>query len=178
MWTPPPACDPVDFDCDGDIDIDDVNALTLVGNLTGGVSVNAGTTKFDLNGDNSINTADLDKWRADAATLNGFGSPYSLGDANLDGDVDVFQPDGNGDAQVLTSNIGTASGAVWGDGDFNADGDVDIFDFAGTGDAQVLTNNLGSFSDTGAAVAAVPEPATIAILATLLPFVLSRRRRS
>jgi hypothetical protein len=31
-----------------------------------------------------------------------------VGDANLDGDVDVFQPDGNGDAQILSSYLGAS----------------------------------------------------------------------
>ena len=33
-----------------------------------------------------------------------------VGDANLDGDVDVWQVDGNGDAQLLSANLGAASG--------------------------------------------------------------------
>jgi hypothetical protein len=75
---------------------------------------------------------------------------YLAGDANLDGDVDVFQFDGNGDAQILTSNLGTPSGADWGDGDFNGDGDVDVFQFDGGGDAQLLTSNIGLTADVGA----------------------------
>lgn len=118
------------------------------------MAVVPGNAKYDLNGDNTINTADLDKWLADAATINGFGSPYYKGDANLDGDVDVFQFDGNGDAQILGVNLGTTSGAAWGDGDSNGDGDVDVFQFDGNGDAQLLGVNLGSFSDVGADQAA------------------------
>ena len=45
------------------LDIDDVNALTLVGNLAVGVPETPGTAKYDLIDDNIINTADLDKWR-------------------------------------------------------------------------------------------------------------------
>lgn len=76
------------------------------------------------------------------------------GDANLDGDVDVFRFDGGGDAQILTSNLGTLSGATWTDGNFNGDGDVDVFQFDGLGDAQLLTSNLG-FPGTAASRAAV-----------------------
>ena len=65
------------------------------------------------------------------------------GDANEDGDVDAFQFDGFGDAQVLSSNLGQASGQTWADGDFNADGDVDVFQFDGFGDAQLLSQNIG-----------------------------------
>jgi hypothetical protein len=44
---------------------------------------------FDLNGDSFVNTADLTKWLADAATENGFAGPYLPGDANVDGTVDA-----------------------------------------------------------------------------------------
>ena len=66
-----------------------------------------------------------------------------LGDVNLDGDIDIFSLNGTGDAQILTSNLGLRSGAIWSQGDFNGDGDVDIFSLDGTGDAQLLTSNLG-----------------------------------
>ena len=168
------VCNPVDFNCDGNVDVVDVNLLTAVGDLTVGIAEVPATEKFDLIDDGTIDTLDLDKWRADAATVNGFGSAYFLGDANVDGDVDVFQFDGTGDAQILTSNLGTLSGAVWGDGDFNADGDVDVFEFGGGGDAQLLTSNLGSTSDTG--VSAVPEPSTVTLFLLCLVGGLLRRR--
>ena len=66
-----------------------------------------------------------------------------IGDANLDGDVDVFEFTGGGDAQTLANNLGTTSGAIWAQGDFNGDGDVDVFEFSGGGDAQLLASNLG-----------------------------------
>ena len=39
----------------------------------------------------------------------------------------LWVSDGTGDAQMLSSNLGTNSGMVWGDGDFNGDGDVDVW---------------------------------------------------
>ncbi|MBN2291128.1 MAG: CotH kinase family protein, partial [Pirellulales bacterium] len=45
-----------------------------------------------------------------------------LGDANLDGKVDVS------DLGILASNYGTGSGFGWGDGDFTGDGQVDVSD--------------------------------------------------
>jgi hypothetical protein len=138
-----------DYDHDGDADIDDLDALTMVGDLSSGVAVNSGNAKYDGNGDGLINTTDLYNWLADAATMNGFGSSYLVGDGNLDGDVDVFQFDGMGDAQILTSNLGTMSGGKWSYGDFNADDDIDVFQFDGNGDAQLLTSNLGSSNDVG-----------------------------
>ena len=68
---------------------------------------------------------------------------FIAGDANMDDDVDVWDFDGSGDAQVLSENIGTPIGATWAEGDFNGDGDVDVWDLDGSGDAQILSNNLG-----------------------------------
>ena len=167
-----------DFDFDFDVDLDDLDALTLVGDLTTGVAVSQADAKYDLNGDNTIDTADLHQWLADAATVNGFSSPYLLGDANLDGDVDVFQFDGNGDAQLLSSNLGTTSGAKWSMGDFNADGDVDVFQFDGGGDAQLLSSNLGMSSSpllSSSVAPVVPEPTTCALALAALCLAMNRR---
>ena len=76
------------------------------------------------------------------------------GDANLDGDVDVWDFDGTGDAQILSENLGTMIGATWGMGDFNGDGDVDVWDLDGSGDAQILSENLGWGTDVGQDAAA------------------------
>ena len=152
-----------DFNQDGDVDLVDVNLLTAEANLPVGLAVPPADAKFDLTGNDIVDTADLDRWLTDAAMFNGFGSPYLRGDANLDVDVDVWDFDGSGDAQVLSSNMGMATGAVWGDGDFNGDGDVDVWDFDGSGDAQLLSSNMGTAHDVGATV--VPEPSTLALLA-------------
>jgi len=148
------AFDPTDFDQDDDSDIDDIDALTAAADLATGLPAALAGEQFDLTGDETVDGADLDKWLADAATINGFGSPYLKGDANVDGDVDVWAFDGSGDAQVLSSNLGTMSGMVWSDGDFNGDGDVDVWAFDGSGDAQHLSSNLGSTSDVGPDAAA------------------------
>ena len=146
----PSTFDPADFDQDGNVDIVDVNLLTAEADLAAGLAVPLADAKFDLSGNNIVDSADLDLWLAAAATIDGYGSPYLKGDANLDADVDVWDFDGSGDAQVLSENLGTASGAVWGDGDFNGDDDVDVWDFDGSGDAQVLSSNLGSvITDVG-----------------------------
>lgn len=102
---------------------------------------------YDLDVDGAITQGDVDTL---VRTI--FETEY--GDANLDGDVDVFQFDGGGDAQILTSNLGTTSGATWSRGDFNGDGDVDVFEFSGGGDAQLLTSNLGFAAATAAALRA------------------------
>ena len=163
---------PADFDGDGNVDLADLNALTAEANLATGLAVPPAGAKFDLSNDDIVDSTDLDQWLADAATINGLDSPYLGGDANLDGDVDVWVLDGSGDAQLLSANLGTTSGAVWGDGDFNGDGDVDVWAADGSGDAQTLSSNLPYLSSNGQttfvpATVIVPEPSTIAMLVGL-----------
>ena len=77
-----------------------------------------------------------------------------LGDANLDGKVDI-----NDLSKVLTNYDKT--GMTWADGDFNGDGKVDINDLS-----KVLTN----YDKTSAlsAVSVVPEPSFAVLLGVLL----------
>ncbi len=77
--------------------------------------------EFDLNGDASVDTQDLDRWLADAGELN-VGATYLYGDANLDGTVD------GGDFLLWNTNKFTAAPG-WCAGDFNADGTIDGRDF-------------------------------------------------
>ncbi|MEM1108960.1 MAG: hypothetical protein AAGH99_09760 [Planctomycetota bacterium] len=129
-------------------DYDDDSRLTVVDidTLSGAVRDGATGVEFDLSRDGSLDQEDRRVWVEELFATR-------FGDANLDGDVDVFQFDGGGDAQILTSNLGTASGAGWGDGDFSGDGDVDVFQFDGNGDAQLLTTNLGFSGSSVTAVA-------------------------
>ncbi|GAF86379.1 unnamed protein product, partial [marine sediment metagenome] len=105
MATPDPS---IDFNEDGNADLIDVNLLTAECNLAVGIPVAPPNARFDLNSDDMIDTADLDRWLEQAATINGYDSPYLKGDTNLNGEVDVWEPDGTGDAQVLSSNLGTS----------------------------------------------------------------------
>jgi hypothetical protein len=59
-----------------------------------------------------------------------------MGDANLDGYVDV------GDLGILAANYGMTSGATWLVGDFNGDGAVNV------GDLGILTANYDSTGDS------------------------------
>ena len=73
-----------------------------------------------------------------------------LGDANLDGTVDV------NDLTIVLSNYGD-TGMSWSQGDFNYDGSVDV------NDLTILLANFGT--TVGAAgPASVPEPASVAMV--------------
>ncbi len=75
------------------------------------------------------------------------------GDFNMDGDVDIFQLGGLGDAQVLSGNLGITSNASFSQGDANGDGDVDVFEFGLLGDASILSQNLGYVQELAAGMA-------------------------
>ncbi len=108
----------------------DPNALQLLGDFDGNrlydcedanllvSSIAAGTNpaQMDMNGDGSVNLADLDLWRtvAGAARLPSQ-APFLPADANLDGVVDAS------DFNLWNGNKFTATPA-WCAGDFNADG--------------------------------------------------------
>jgi hypothetical protein len=91
-----------------------------------------------------------------------------IGDADLDGDVDL------NDLTRLAANYGTQTAATWLTGDFDQDGDVDLADLAilaenyGPGSAQAMVD----FHEYHA----VPEPAWLGFIATFA--VLHGRRRS
>ncbi len=131
-----------DFDGDGNCDVIDIDLL--------GKEIIAGTNNadFDLTGDGTVDLADQDRWRADAATENGFAEPYLNGDADLDGAVLV------GDLNAVGTNWQT-SPDPWSSGDFNADGIVDVADL------NLLALNWQDSIPAAAAQAAVPEPTSL-----------------
>ncbi len=143
-----------DFDGNGDYDCGDVDSLV--------VEIVAGTNNaaFDLTGDGLVNGSDLTSWLAEAGAAElASGNPYQLGDANLDGSVDV--PDFN----VWNANKFTNTPA-WCSGDFNADGVVDVPDF------NAWNGNKFTSAD---GVQSVPEPmAGVLLLLGSLAF-LGRR---
>ena len=114
-----------DFNSDSAWNTLDIDALVQV--------IVAGTNDagFDLTNDGVVNVADRDAWLALSAGANGFGSPYLLGDLNLDGRVDVL-----GDAFTLISNL-LSDNARWSAGDLTADGSIDVL-----GDAFLLILSL------------------------------------
>ena len=122
-----------DFDDDGDLDCDDVDALTA--------EIASGGTNllFDVNGSGTISQADLDFWISDLkGTL--------PGDANLD-----FVVDG-GDFIEWNSHKFTSTG-TWCSADFNADGVTDGQDFV------IWNDNKFTSAPVGAALPAMSPAA-------------------
>lgn len=145
-----------DFDGDGDMDNDDVDAL--VGEIVAGTN----ESTFDISADGIVNNADLSQWLRDAATNNGFNAPYLLGDANLNGSVD--SGDLNNLALSWRQNV-----ALWSAGDFNADGVVNAADL------NELAINWRESIPSAASVVPEPAAATLAIFALAAMTCLRRR---
>jgi hypothetical protein len=100
----------------------------------------------------------------------------NAGDANKDGVVNV------GDLGILSTYYGLEEGATWDMGDFNGDGMINVGDlgilstYYGT-DLELLESSLSLMSESTYAIADVPEPATMSLLA-LGGIALLRRRRN
>ncbi len=106
-----------DFNDDGLYDCADIDALTEA------ISLGTNPPAFDLNGDMLVNLLDRDTWLSAAGSVNlGPGLAYLLGDATLDGFVDIS------DFNLWNSNKFSMS-AAWCRGDFDASGSVDVSDF-------------------------------------------------
>jgi probable HAF family extracellular repeat protein len=91
-------------------------------------------------------------------------TPALMGDANLDGRVDV-----NDLTVVLTSYGGT--GLSWNAGDFNDDGRVDV------NDLTILLTDYGQSLGRNNAASAVPEPSALLLAAVGLGFLALAVRR-
>ena len=138
-----------DFDNNGDVNVNDVDALVDE------IVKYTYDFGFDLNGDAIINIEDLNQWRSDAATANGFADPYLPGDANLDGSVDAA--DLNHLAPSWLQDV-----ARWSAGDFTADGRVNAADLN-----ELAANWQGRVNATEANQS-VPEPSSIVLLLLVL----------
>ena len=141
-----------DFDLDGDIDADDIDAL--------GAAITAGSTDlaFDMDGNGLVEQADFNLHVTTLVdTLIGEGSGTMFGDFNLDGLIDLI------DLGTIGEQYGVGIG--WATGDANGDGLVDLIDLGSVGE------NYGF-----AATAPIPEPATMTLLG-LGAVALIRRRK-
>ena len=131
---------PGDFDNDGDLDADDIDALSA--------AVRAGSTdsKFDVSGDGNVNADDRGFW---VDTLR---KTY-FGDSNLDGEFNTAD-------FVAVFTVGkyeSGTPANWAEGDWNGDNAFDSSDFVAAFSAGGYENG------PRAAVSAVPEPATMTL---------------
>ena len=93
------------------------------------------------------------------------------GDSNLDVTVDV------GDLGSLATSYGISGGAGWSQGDFNYDGGVDVGDLGAlaTNYGQALAGGTAGMATPTAAIAAVPEPTSLALLIFALALLVSNR---
>jgi probable HAF family extracellular repeat protein len=104
--------------------------------------------------------------------INGSGATHAFllkpalpGDANLDGTVDI------GDLSKVLASY-DKSGLQWADGDFDGNGTVDITDLS-----KILANYDKTATASAAGITAVPEPATLLLLASGLIALAVRTRR-
>ncbi len=147
----------------GDFDGNGIYECSDIDQLVSAIAAGSNNAALDLTGDGLVNLADRDAWLAQAGSVNNpSGSPYLLGDANLDGVVDVS------DFNIWNGTKFTNVGG-WCSGDFNADGFSDVSDF------NLWNGNKFQSSNR---TAAVPEPHGIAMLFVAAAGLLPRRSRA
>ncbi len=141
-----------DFNGNGDLDVSDVNVLSME------VASGQNNSPFDLNSDDKVDPEDLTVWVNDLKAT-------WIGDANLDGEFN------SGDfVGVFTAGkYETGEAASWESGDWNADLRFDSGDF-------VAAFSQGGY-ELGPRVTLVPEPTAMKAIASLLLSVLLVRRR-
>ena len=148
---------PGDFNGDGVLDAIDIDDLTTQS------ASGKHLPSYDLNNDALVDVEDVGHWIRDLYTS-------WVGDANLDGEFNSSDL-----VEVLSSGTyETQVDAVWSTGDFNGDG------LANSSDLVVALSDGGYEQGVRAAVAAVPEPATVTmalVMVSLVPAFRSLGRR-
>jgi hypothetical protein len=86
-----------------------------------------------------------------------------LGDANLDGKVDLT------DLNIVLNNLGTTT-SLRSNGNFDGAATIDLTDL------NDVLNNLGVSVTSGSAIVATPEPASLMLLCAAMPLLWKRRR--
>ncbi len=131
----------------GDFDYDNVFGCGDADRLSRAIAAGVTDSKFDLDGNGTVDAEDLTEWLAMAGAANlASGQSYLMGDANLDGVVDI--PDFNAwNGHRFTPDT------AWCTGDFNADGVSDSSDF------NIWNGN--KFQSANATL--VPEPSCLVL---------------
>ena len=111
-------------------------------------------TAIDNNGDIAGYGTDSANNTYQAFEILNVAQPHNLGDANGDGRVDI------NDLTIVLNNYGQ-SGMSWSQGSMDGDptGTIDI------NDLSIVLGNYGTSYSAGAALATVPEPCTLSLLA-------------
>ncbi len=114
---------------DGDFNNDDLWDCTDIDALVAEIVAGNNNPAFDMNGDGSVNAADVtdagDGWLAVGGANNipaTGGNPFLVADGDLSGSVEVA------DFNIWNANKFTSTPG-WCSGDYNADGVVDVGDF-------------------------------------------------
>lgn len=140
----------------GDFNNDRMLTTEDIDLLVAGIAGNTGESQFDLTADAIVDLSDLSAWLGLAGLAHGREEAYSLGDANLDGNVDAMDLDMWFGQQFRSTGTWTAA-------DFNADGSTDVRDFNLWYANRSAAGELRSLS-----AAAVPEPAAWSLMAGIL----------
>ena len=145
-----------DFNLDGSLDGGDIDALMNE------VAAESNDAAFDLNSDNLVNDSDRDEWLAIAGPHNGFAGPYFVGDADLNGAIDVADLNAVGLTWQTPNND-------WTKGNFSG-ANTDVVDLNEVG------LNWQQSVPLAAAAESVPEPSTSLLVFWAVAGFLCRRR--